>query len=328
MKPRFTVLMLAACLGTAAGTAMTTAHAADDWPSQPIRFVVPYPPGGPTDLMARLISEPLAKKLGTTVVVENRAGASGNIGSANVAQAKPDGYTILLAASGNMSVNQTLFKNLQYDPIKDFDSIIQISRFPLVLEVRDSTPIHSVQEYIDYAKANPDKVTFGSAGNGSPQHLGGELFKTVTGAPIQHVPYKGAGPALTDMLGGHIFSMFDILGSSLQYITRGDFRPLAVTTAQRSTQLPDVPTMQEAGVADFDYYAWHGIVTTAGTPPAVIQKYNTALNEIFADPEFAVRWENIGSEVVGGTPEQFDELVHSEAQRLGDLVRNLGIQID
>lgn len=324
MKLRLSALLLATC----AGLGFSAAHAADDWPKQPIRFVVPFPPGGPTDLMARLISEPLSKKLGTNVVVENRAGASGNIGSASVAQAKPDGYTILLAASGNMSVNQTLFKNLQYDPIKDFASIIQISRFPLVLEVKSSTPVDSVKAYIDHAKANPNTVTFGSAGNGSPQHLGGELFKTVTGAPIQHVPYKGAGPALTDMMGGHIFSMFDILGSSMQYIARGDFRPLAVTTAQRSKQLPDVPTMQEAGIADFEYYAWHGIVTTAGTPAAVIQKYNTALNEIFSDPEFAARWENIGSDVVGGTPEQFDNLVKSEAQRLGDLVRNLGIQLD
>lgn len=324
MKLRLSALLLATC----AGLGFSAAHAADDWPKQPIRFVVPFPPGGPTDLMARLISEPLSKKLGTNVVVENRAGASGNIGSASVAQAKPDGYTILLAASGNMSVNQTLFKNLQYDPIKDFASIIQISRFPLVLEVKSSTPVDSVKAYIDHAKANPNTVTFGSAGNGSPQHLGGELFKTVTGAPIQHVPYKGAGPALTDMMGGHIFSMFDILGSSMQYIARGDFRPLAVTTAQRSKQLPDVPTMQEAGIADFEYYAWHGIVTTAGTPAAVIQKYNTALNEIFSDPEFAARWENIGSDVVGGTPEQFDNLVKSEAQRLGDLVRNLVIQLD
>lgn len=324
MKLRLSALLLATC----AGLGFSAAHAADDWPKQPIRFVVPFPPGGPTDLMARLISEPLSKKLGTNVVVENRAGASGNIGSASVAQAKPDGYTILLAASGNMSVNQTLFKNLQYDPIKDFASIIQISRFPLVLEVKSSTPVDSVKAYIDHAKANPNTVTFGSAGNGSPQHLGGELFKTVTGAPIQHVPYKGAGPALTDMMGGHIFSMFDILGSSMQYIARGDFRPLAVTTAQRSKQLPDVPTMQEAGIDDFEYYAWHGIVTTAGTPAAVIQKYNTALNEIFSDPEFAARWENIGSDVVGGTPEQFDNLVKSEAQRLGDLVRNLGIQLD
>jgi tripartite-type tricarboxylate transporter receptor subunit TctC len=323
MKYRLPLLLFAACV-----TASGAAHAAENWPSQPVRFIVPFPPGGPTDLMARLISEPLSKKLGTSVVVENRAGASGNIGSAAVAQAKPDGYTILLAASGNMSVNQTLFKNLQYDPIKDFASIIQISRFPLVLEVKRSTPVESVQQYIDHAKANPGKVTFGSAGNGSPQHLGGELFKKITGAPIQHVPYKGAGPALTDMLGGHIFSMFDILGSSMQYISRGDFRPLAVTTAKRSGQLPDVPTMQEAGIPDFDYYAWHGIVTTAGTPRPIIEKYNTALNEIFADPEFAAKWQNIGSDVVGGTPEQFDELVRSEAERLGELVRSLGVQLD
>ncbi len=316
-------LVLGVCCATPAITV-----AADAWPNQPIRFVVPFPPGGPTDLMARLIAEPLAQKLRTTVVVENRAGASGNIGSAHVAQAKPDGYTILLAASGNMSVNQTLFKNLQYDPIKDFASIIQISKFPLVLEVKSSTPVKTVQDYIAYAKANPGKVTFGSAGNGSPQHLGGELFKTITQAPIQHIPYKGAGPALTDLMGGHIFSMFDILGSSMQYINNKDFHPIAVTTTTRSKQLPDVPTMQEAGIAGFDYYAWHGIVTTAGTPDAVIKKYNTALNEIFQDPEFAKRWEGIGSEVVGGPPEQFTKLVHTEAERLGGIVRELGVQLD
>lgn len=324
MYPRaLAALVLGACCATPA-----IAIAADAWPNQPIRFVVPYPPGGPTDLMARLIAEPLAQKLGTTVVVENRAGASGNIGSAHVAQAKPDGYTILLAASGNMSVNQTLFKNLQYDPIKDFASIIQISKFPLVLEVKSSTPVKTVQDYIAYAKAHPGKVTFGSAGNGSPQHLGGELFKTITQAPIQHIPYKGAGPALTDLMGGHIFSMFDILGSSMQYINNKDFHPIAVTTTTRSKQLPDVPTMQEAGIAGFDYYAWHGIVTTAGTPDAVIKKYNTALNEIFQAPEFAKRWEGIGSEVVGGTPEQFTKLVHAEAERLGGIVRELGVQLD
>ncbi|WP_353153841.1 tripartite tricarboxylate transporter substrate binding protein [Pollutimonas bauzanensis] len=313
-----TVLLIAPALSVAAQA----------WPTEPIRFVVPFPPGGPTDLMARLIAEPLSKKLGTSVVVENKAGASGNIGSLDVAKSKPNGYTILLAASGNMAVNQTLFKNLAYDPIKDFSSIIQISKFPLVLEVKSTTPVKTVQEYIAYAKANVGKATFGSAGNGSPQHLGGELFKTVTQAPIQHIPYKGAGPAINDMMGGHIFSMFDILGSSMQFIKNKDFYPIAVTTAKRSQQLPDVPTMQESGIKDFDYYAWHGIVAAAGTPADIIAKYNTALNEIFQDPEFAKRWEGIGSEVVGGTPEQFTSLVNSEAQRLGKLVKDLGIQID
>ncbi|KAA0892950.1 tripartite tricarboxylate transporter substrate binding protein [Pusillimonas sp. ANT_WB101] len=306
----------------------TVTQASDAWPNQSIRFIVPYPPGGPTDLMARLIAEPLSKKLGVNVIVENKAGASGNIGSAEVAKSKPNGNTILLAASGNMSVNQTLFKNLQYDPIKDFAPIIQISKFPLVLEVSEKNTITSVQEYIDFSKANPESVTFGSAGNGSPQHLGGELFKKVTGASLQHVPYKGAGPALTDLMGGHITSMFDILGSSMQHIQGGVFRPLAVTTAKRSAQLPNVPTMQESGVDGFDYYAWHGIVAAAGTPEPIIVKYNTALNEIFQDPEFAKKWEGIGSEVVGGTPEQFMQLVVSEADRLGVLVKELNIQLD
>lgn len=324
--------MFKRCLPVAFTTVLLIAPvlsvAAQSWPTEPIRFVVPFPPGGPTDLMARLIAEPLSKKLGTSVVVENKAGASGNIGSLDVAKSKPNGYTILLAASGNMAVNQTLFKNLAYDPIKDFSSIIQISKFPLVLEVKSTTPVKTVQEYIAYAKANEGKATFGSAGNGSPQHLGGELFKTVTQAPIQHIPYKGAGPAINDMMGGHIFSMFDILGSSMQFIKNKDFYPIAVTTAKRSQQLPDVPTMQESGIKDFDYYAWHGIVAAAGTPADIIAKYNTALNEIFQDPEFAKRWEDIGSEVVGGTPEQFTSLVNSEAQRLGKLVKDLGIQID
>ncbi|MEI2418357.1 tripartite tricarboxylate transporter substrate binding protein [Orrella sp. JC864] len=320
--------VFAAALCAASLLAAPAAQASQDWPRQPIQFIVPFPPGGPTDLMARLIAEPLGKKLGTTVVVENRAGASGNIGSAQVARAKPDGYTLLLAASGNMSVNQVLFSNLPYDPIKDFAPIIQISRFPLVLEVKADTPVDSVQAYIEHARAHPGKVTFGSAGNGSPQHLGGELFKSVTGAPIDHVPYKGAGPALNDLIGGHIFSMFDILGSSMQHIQNGSLKPLAVTTARRSAQLPDVPTMQEAGIADFDYYAWHGIVTTAGTPESIVQRYNAALNEIFQDPEFARRWQAIGSDVVGGPPGQFADLVASEAERLGGLVRSLGVKLD
>ncbi len=303
-------------------------HAQDKWPTQPITFLVPYPPGGPTDIMARLLSVPLATKLGTTVVVENKAGASGNIGSGMVARAKPDGYTILLAASGNMSVNQTLFKNLNYDPIKDFAPIIQISKFPLVLEVKADSPIKTLQQYIDYAKANPTKVSFGSAGNGSPQHLGPEIIKKMSGAPLQHVPYKGAGPAINDLLGGQIFSMCDIMAGSIKYINSGMLHPIAVTTKTRSPVLPNVPTMDEAGLPGFDYYAWHGIVAPSATPDAIIQKYNKALNEIFADPEFKKRWEAIGSEIVAGSSQEFAALILSEADRLGSLVKGLGVQLD
>lgn len=302
--------------------------AQDKWPTQNITFLVPFPPGGPTDIMARLLSTPLGAKLGTTVVVENRAGASGNIGSAAVARAKPDGYTILLATSGNMSVNQTLFKNLNYDPIKDFAPIIQISKFPLVLEVKADTPVKSLSEYLAFAKANPTKVSFGSAGNGTPQHLCPELIKKMTGASLQHVPYKGASPAVTDLLGGQIFSMCDIIVGSIKYIQGGQLRPIAVTTKTRAAILPDVPTVDEAGLKGFDYFAWHGIVAPAKTPPAIISRYNTALNEIFSDPDFRKKWEAIGSEVIGGSASDFSALILSEADRLGALVKGLGVQLD
>jgi tripartite-type tricarboxylate transporter receptor subunit TctC len=302
--------------------------AQDKWPTQNITFLVPFPPGGPTDIMARLLSTPLGAKLGTTVVVENRAGASGNIGSGAVARAKPDGYTILLATSGNMSVNQILFKNLNYDPIKDFAPIIQISKFPLVLEVKSDSPIKSLSEYLSFAKANPTKVSFGSAGNGTPQHLCPELIKKMTGASLQHVPYKGASPAVTDLLGGQIFSMCDIIVGSIKYIQGGQLRPLAVSTKTRAAILPDVPTMDEAGLKGFDYFAWHGIVAPAKTPPAIITRYNTALNEIFNDPDFRKKWEAIGSEVIGGSASDFSALILSEADRLGALVKGLGVQLD
>ncbi len=302
--------------------------AQDKWPTQNITFLVPFPPGGPTDIMARLLSTPLGAKLGTTVVVENRAGASGNIGSGAVARAKPDGYTILLATSGNMSVNQILFKNLNYDPIKDFAPIIQISKFPLVLEVKSDSPIKSLSDYLSFAKANPTKVSFGSAGNGTPQHLCPELIKKMSGASLQHVPYKGASPAVTDLLGGQIFSMCDIIVGSIKYIQGGQLRPLAVSTKTRAAILPDVPTMDEAGLKGFDYFAWHGIVAPAKTPPAIIARYNTALNEIFNDPDFRKKWEAIGSEVIGGSASDFSALILSEADRLGALVKGLGVQLD
>jgi len=325
------LLKKCALLGAIAVTSLSMplgSHAQDKWPTQAITFVVPYPPGGPTDVMARLLSVPLSTKLGVSVVVENKAGASGNIGTAQVARAKPDGYTILLAASGNMTINKVIFKDLAYDPVKDFLPITQISKFPLVLEVKADSKIKTLQEFIDYAKANPTKVTFGSAGSGSPQHLGPELLKKVTGAPMQHVPYKGAGPAANDLLGGQIFSMCDITAGSMKYIQSGLLRPIAVTTATRSPALPDVPTMDEAGVKGFDFFAWHGISAPANTPAAIIDTYNKTLLEIFKDPDFRKKWEAIGSEIVAGTPQQFADLINAESIRLGALVKDLNIQLD
>lgn len=304
------------------------ALAQEPWPSKPISFVVPFPPGGPTDLMARLIATPLAKKLNVPVVVENKAGASGNIGTGQVVKAKPDGYTILLAASGNLSANQFLYNKLGFDPIKDLAPVVQISKFPLVLEVAEGSPIRSFQDYVSYAKNPGNRTTFSSAGNGTPQHLGGELFKVTAKVDISHVPYKGAGPAIVDLMGGQITSMFDILGSSMQHIKSGKLRALAVTTKTRASMLPDVPSISELGYPDFEYYAWHGISTTAGTPKPIIARLNAEIRSLFADPEFKKRWLEIGSEVVAGTPEQFDAFAQAEARKMETLIKGLNIQLD
>nr|WP_089400994.1 tripartite tricarboxylate transporter substrate binding protein [Noviherbaspirillum humi] len=317
-------LLLASML---AATALGAA-AQENWPSKPIKFIVPYPPGGPTDLMARLIQAPLQAKLGTSVVIENRAGAGGNVGSDAVAKGPADGYTLLLAASGPMAVNKTLYKNLPFDPVKDFAPVVQISAFPLVLEVHPSTQITSLKQFIAQAKEKPENYNFASAGSGTPQHLAGELFNVAAGAKLQHVPYKGAGPALNDVLGGHVKVMFDILGSSVQYIKTGKLTPLAVTTAARSSALPDVPTLAEAGLPGFDFSGWHGIVVAANTPKPIVTKLNKTLNEIFADPAFKKRWEELGTPIVGGTPEAFGNLIRSESVRLGKIVKDTGATVD
>jgi tripartite-type tricarboxylate transporter receptor subunit TctC len=302
--------------------------AADVYPSKPIKFIVPYPPGGPTDAMARLIQAPLQAKLNTPVVIDNRGGAGGNIGTGMVAKSPADGYTILLAASGPMAVNKTLYKTISFDPEKDFAPIIQISAFPLVLEVHPSVNVTTVKQFIAMARDKPETLSFASAGNGTPQHLAGELFNTAIGAKLQHVPYKGAGPALNDVIGGHVKVMFDILGSSVQYIKTGKLRAIAVTTATRSPTLPDVPTLAEAGVPGYDVTGWHGIVVPAGTPKPVIAKLNQALNDIFADPAFKQKWEELGTPVVGGTPEAFGALMRSESVKLGKVVKDAGVTVD
>ena len=301
---------------------------ADDYPSKPIKFIVPYPPGGPTDAMARLIQVPLQAKLKTPVIIENRGGAGGNIGTDFVAKSPADGYTIVLAASGPMAVNKTLYKSMPFDPLKDLTPIIQISAFPMVMEVHPSVQATTVKQFLALAKANPADLGFASAGNGTPQHLAGELFNTATGLKLQHIPYKGAGPALIDVLGGHVKVMFDILGSSVQYIKQGKLRPLAVTTTTRSPALPDVPTMAEAGLPGYDISGWHGIAAPAATPKPVITKLNHAINEIFADPEFKKRWEELGTPIVGGTPEAFGTLVRTESTKLGKLVKDAGVTVD
>ncbi len=325
-SPRRAALGLAAALALLA-TAGAQAQAA--FPSHPIRFVVPYPPGGPTDLMARLLQPELAARLGQPVLVENKGGAGGNLGSAEVAkQAPADGHTLLLAASGPMAVNGSLYKSMPFNALIDLAPVIQISSFPLLFEVHPSTGIKTVKDFIAQARLRPGDFSFASAGNGTPQHLAGEMFGRAAGVKLAHIPYRGAGPALNDLVGGQVKVMFDVLGSSLQFVKTDKLTPLAVTSLKRSPALPNVPTMAEAGLAGFETTAWHGIVVRAGTPEPIIARLNSTLNAIFKDPAFRKKWEELGTPVVAGSAEQFGQLIRTESVRLGRVVRESGATAD
>lgn len=327
-RATFLKTLTAAAIGVAS-LAAVPAFAQDAYPSKPIRFIVPYPPGGPTDLMARLLQTELQSRLGQTVVVDNRAGAGGNVGSNEVAKIAPaDGHTLLLAASGPMAVNNNLFRSMPFNSLTDLAPVIQISSFPLVLEVNPSLGVKSVKELVAMAKSKKPELSFASAGNGTPQHLAGELFNTQMGVKMTHIPYRGAGPALNDLLGGQVNVMFDILGSSLPHIQGGKLTALAVTSTKRSPLLPNVPTMAEAGFPGYEFTGWHGIAVRAGTPPAIIDKLNSTLNAIFKTPEFRKKWEALGTPVVAGKAEQFSGLIRTETVRLGKLVRESGVTVD
>jgi len=322
-------LIMALVMGLLLGATTQQASAQDAYPSKNIRFVVPYPPGGPTDLMARMLQTELQTRLGVSVIVDNKGGAGGNTGSAEVAKQSPaDGYTLLLAASGPMAVNPSLYKNMPFNPQTDLAPVIQISSFPLVLEVNPKVGVKSVKELINLLKVQKATLSFASAGNGTPQHLAGELFNTQLDTNMAHIPYRGAGPALNDLLGGQVEVMFDIMASSLGHIQSGKLTPLAVTSVKRSPALPNVPTMAEAGVPGFEFTAWHGIAVRAGTPQPVIEKLNSTLNSIFQQAEFQKKWEAIGTPVVGGTAAQFGELIRKESVRLGKLVKDSGATLD
>jgi tripartite-type tricarboxylate transporter receptor subunit TctC len=304
-------------------------YAQDTYPSKTIRFVVPYPPGGPTDLMARLLQTELQTRLGVSVIIDNKGGAGGNVGSAEVAkQAPADGHTLLLAASGPMAVNSTLYKSMPFNALTDLAPVIQISSFPLVLEVHPKLGVTTVKDYVALAKSKKMDLSFASAGNGTPQHLAGVMFNTQMDISVAHIPYRGAGPALNDLLGGQVNVMFDILGSSLPYIQAGKLTALAVTSAKRSPTLPNVPTMEEAGVPGYEFTGWHGIAVRAGTPPAIIDKLNQTFNAIFSNPDFHKKWEALGTPVVGGTAAQFGELIKRDTVRLGKVVKDAGVTLD
>ena len=302
--------------------------AAAEYPSRSIRIVVPYPTGGGNDLLARMIAPKLAEKWGQTVVVDNRGGASGMIGAEIVAKSPPDGYTLLLCASPEAALNATLYPKMAYDPVRDFVPITQLAVSSIVLTVHPSLPARSVQEYIALAKKQPGQLTYASVGAGTPHHIAGEWMKLLAGIDIIHVTYKGGGPQLVDLMGGHVHSAFVALPVVAPQLKSGRVRPLAVTTAKRSPAIPDVPSLSESGLTGFDVSQWYGVVVPAGTPGEITARLHAEIVELLKLPDIRARMMDFGAEPVGSTPAQFSELIRSEIAKYQKIVKATKITLN
>ena len=305
----------------------SVAQTAGSFPNQPVRMVVPYPPGGPTDITARVVAAEMSKTIGQNIVIDNRPGASGMIGSEMVTKATPDGYTLLANASIHV-INPSVYPDMRFDAIKDFTPITQLAQVPLVLVVPANSPIKSVKDLVEYAKANPGKVNFGSAGSASAQHLAGESFKIAAGIQMQHIPYKGSAPALTDLAGGQLQLMFDSMPSATPMINSGKLRAIAVTTTTRAKARPDLPTIAESGFPGFDISTWYAYWAPKGTPADVVEKLAASAAQALKNPEVIAKYEAMGAEPVGSTPAQFAAYVESEAKKWSEIVKKSGAKLD
>ena len=299
---------------------------AADYPTRPVKWIVPYPPAGTTDVLARIIAQWLTEKMGQPFVIENKAGAGNNIGVEAVVNAPPDGYTMLLVNPAN-GINATLYKNLNYNFIRDIAPVAGLMRTPNVMEVTQSFPARTVQEFIDYCKANPGKINMASSGSGTSVHLSGELFKSMTGCDMLHVPYKGAGPALTDLIAGQVHVLFDNLPSSIGHIKGGRLRALAVTSEQREAALPNAPTVGET-VPGYEATAWFGVGMPKGTPRDIIDKVNAEVNRALADPKMRERLAELGGKTIAGTPEDFAKVIAAETAKWSKVVISSGAKVE
>lgn len=302
----------------------TLLHAADPaqpWPTRPLTIVVTYPPGGGADLMARLIAPGLGRELGQTVIVENRPGAGGQIGASYVAKAAPDGYTLMVDAS-SYAVNPSLYPRLPYDPAKAFRAVGVLARYPNVLVANPAFPATNVKDVLALAKQKPGTVAFASSGNGSAQHLSGVLFEQRASVDLLHVPYKGGGPAMTDVIAGQVPLFFANVASSLQHIKAGKLRPLAVTSHTRTSALPNVPTMQEAGVAGYEVYEWNAAFLPANTPEAVVARLSGALQKVMGSPEIRQRVAELGGEVVGSPPAEAARFIDTQTRLWAKVIKD------
>ncbi len=318
--PRRRFLQLATI--AAAASAVPQPALALDYPTRPIRWVVGYPPGGPQDIVARLLGQFLSERFGQQFIVENRSGAGGNIGAEAVINAPPDGYTMLLVGSPN-AINATLYEKLNFVFLRDIVPVASIGRVPLVMEVHPSVPAKTVPEFIAYAKANPGKINYASAGNGTPQHVSGELFKMMAGVSMLHVPYRGAAPAVTDMISGHVQVMFDPMPTSIEQIKAGRLRPLAVTTAKRAEVLPDLPTVSES-LPGFAADTWYGVGVPRNTPVEIVDALNREINAVLGNARVKARLADLGATVLVGTPADFGRMLADETEKWGRVVKASG----
>lgn len=328
MKFLFHCVLVTLGLAAALAASVASGQGAASYPSKPIRIVVPFPAAGTTDILARAVGVELFKAYGQPVTIENRPGAGGNLGSDMVAKAAPDGYTLLVGAVSPQAINVALYRDLPYDVMRDFEHITLIAAVPNLLEVHPSVPVKTVKELIDYAKANPGKLAYASSGSGTSIHLSAELFKTMAGVDMLHVPYKGSAPAVTDLLAGQVQLMFDNLPSSLQQVKAGKLRPIAVTTAKRSPTLPDVPTIAESGLPGYEASSWFGLHAPGRTPKDIVNKLYGTVSKALHSKEMAERLSSQGAEPVGNTPAAFTEFVREEILKWAKVVKASGARVD
>jgi tripartite-type tricarboxylate transporter receptor subunit TctC len=320
--------LLIALIALAWATQVTAADSGQSYPNRPVRFIVPFAPGGSTDTLARTVGQKLGEALGEQVVVDNRSGGNGNIGTDLVAHAAPDGYTILLGYIANLAIGPSLYAKLPFDPVKDLAPVTQLAVAPNILVVHPSVPAKNFKEFIAYAKANPQKVNFASAAVASPGHLAGELLNHAAGIHMQHVPYKGSGQAVVDLVGGQVQVMVSGMSSVMPHIKAGRLRALAVTGAQRSPAVPDIPTIAESGFPKFEATAWYGVLVPARTPKAIVTRLHDEIVRALKMPDVKERLESVGFEIVGSTPEAFGAYIKSEIVKWAPVVKASGAKAD
>jgi len=310
--------------GAAALPALPRMTWAQAYPSRPVRWVVPFPPGGPAEILARLFGQFMSERSGQPFVIENRPGAGGNIGTEAVVRSPPDGYTMLLVTTAN-AINASLYERLNYNFIRDIAPVAALIRVPAVLEINPMVPVDSVPAFVAYAKANPGRLNMASAGNGTIQHVAGEMFKMMTGVSLQHVPYRGQAPALTDLIGGQVQVMFDSMPASIEHIRAGKVRALAVTTTARSDVLPQLPTVRDF-VPGFEASAWYGVAMPANTPQVNVDKINEEINAAFVDPRIKGQLLDLGGTILAGSAADFAKLIVDETEKWAKVVRFAGIK--